>query len=621
VTPLNIFEAFRQRKESLEALSEERRAGRQSKARIRFRSRIDEVLDKGSASPLFGELATRDPLGFPGYAEKLAGLTKRSGLPDAVLCKSGRICGCGVVCVELLPEVLMGSMGTVVGETVALAAEYALEQRLALIIFAASGGARMQEGMFSLMQMAKTAAAVRRLAAAGGLFISVLCHPTTGGVTASFASLGDIILAEPGALIGFAGPRVIEQTLGTKLPEGFQSAEFQLKHGFVDAVVAREKLRETLGLLLRLHVADVGDVVSAGAVGASAGAAAGAGAVGASAGAADAAGTAGASNAVGADPGAADAAGEADKVTGAEVSAAVIAADAGIGAASDAASAAPLAPDVSPASASATSTPTITASERVALARDVGRPRIGDFISQLFEDFFETHGDRLYADDRSLICGIARFEGRPVTLAGHVKGTDLSSNIACNFGMSHPEGYRKFQRAIAQAEKFGRPVITFIDTSGAYPGTGAEERGQGEAIARCLFDLSQLRVPTIAVITGEGGSGGALALGLADKVLMYENAIYSILSPEGFASILWKDASRAAEAAELMRLTAADLKEFAMIDGIVPEPPAGAGADEAAASEAIFALRPLLRQALAELSTLGTSELLERRYQRYRRFN
>jgi acetyl-CoA carboxylase carboxyl transferase subunit alpha len=242
---------------------------------------------------------------------------------------------------------------------------------------------------------------------------------------------------------------------------------------------------------------------------------------------------------------------------------------------------------------------------------------VRDFIDGLFTDFFETCGDRLYRDDPALICGIARFEGLPVTVAGHVKGSNITENIACNFGMPHPEGYRKFQRALAQAAKFGRPVITFIDTPGAYPGAEAEERGQGEAIARCLYELSSAPVPIIVVVTGEGGSGGALALAVGDHVLMFEHTVFSVLSPEGFASILWKDARRAKEAAAIMKLTAADLLASHMVDMLLPEPEGGASADHTAA---VASLKPHLRKALAFLKTLDTSELLAHRHQRYRRF-
>jgi acetyl-CoA carboxylase carboxyl transferase subunit alpha len=259
----------------------------------------------------------------------------------------------------------------------------------------------------------------------------------------------------------------------------------------------------------------------------------------------------------------------------------------------------------------------LTPHQKVECARRVGRPHARDFINGLFTDFFETCGDRLYRDDPALICGIARFEGTPVTVAGHVKGSDITENIACNFGMPHPEGYRKFQRALAQAAKFGRPIITFIDTPGAYPGAQAEERGQGEAIARCLYELSSVPVPVIVVVTGEGGSGGALALAVGDQVLMFEHAVFSILSPEGFASILWKDSQRAKEAAEIMRLTATDLLAFGMIDTLLPEPEGSAAADRAAA---VASLKPHLLGALTHLRALDTGELLARRHQRYRKF-
>jgi acetyl-CoA carboxylase carboxyl transferase subunit alpha len=239
------------------------------------------------------------------------------------------------------------------------------------------------------------------------------------------------------------------------------------------------------------------------------------------------------------------------------------------------------------------------------------------FFGALFEDFFEVHGDRLFGDDAALVTGLARFAGRPVTVAGHVKGSDLQDNLAVNFGMPNPEGYRKFIRVLKQAEKFDRPVITFIDTPGAYPGMGAEERGQGEAIAKCLFELSAVRVPVISVVTGEGSSGGALALGVADSVAMLENAIFSVLSPEGFASILWKDSKRASEAAGVMKLTAQDLLGFEMIDAIIEEPPGGAAEDP----EPVFnAVRDFLASTLATLDAISMDTLLERRYERYRKF-
>ena len=260
--------------------------------------------------------------------------------------------------------------------------------------------------------------------------------------------------------------------------------------------------------------------------------------------------------------------------------------------------------------------PSLTAHQRLELARDPGRPNINDYIEALFPDFFAQRGDRNCREDEAILGGIARFRGRPVTVIGTRKGKTLEENLRCNFGMPGPEGYRKALRLMKQAEKFGRPVITLIDTAGAYPGLAAEERGQGEAIARCLFEMSRLTVPVIAVITGEGNSGGALALALADRVLMLENAVYAILSPEGFASILWKDASRQAEACALMKMTAPELLQAGIIDGIIREPAGGAHL----APEVVFDETALaLEHHLAELLRLKGPALAEKRRQKFRR--
>ena len=258
----------------------------------------------------------------------------------------------------------------------------------------------------------------------------------------------------------------------------------------------------------------------------------------------------------------------------------------------------------------------VTAAERVAIARHPQRPNITDYIDALFTDFFEQKGDRLCGEDGAILGGVALYHGRPVTVIGTRKGKTLEENLKCNFGMPNPEGYRKALRLMRQAEKFRRPVLTFIDTSGAYPGLEAEERGQGEAIARNLMEMSRLTVPVIAVITGEGNSGGALALGVADRVLMLENAVYAILSPEGFASILWKDASRHEEACELMKLTAPDLLSLGVIDDIIPEPEGGAHLAP------VIALRQVdraLSRHLAELDKESGKNLAAARYQKFRK--
>ena len=255
----------------------------------------------------------------------------------------------------------------------------------------------------------------------------------------------------------------------------------------------------------------------------------------------------------------------------------------------------------------------VTPLERVKLARHAGRPGTADYIAALFTDFFEQKGDRQCKEDASILGGVALYHGRPVTVIGHRKGKDLTENMTCNFGMPGPEGYRKAQRLMRQAEKFGRPVITFIDTPGAYPGLEAEARGQGEAIAASLALMSGLNVPVIAVVTGEGGSGGALALAVGNRVLLLENAAYSVLSPEGFATILWKDSSRSGEAAGLMKLTAQDLLDLGVADQVIPEPAGGAHLDPPAVFRAVDrALQAALRQVEAE------GDFARRRYEKFR---
>jgi acetyl-CoA carboxylase carboxyl transferase subunit alpha len=258
----------------------------------------------------------------------------------------------------------------------------------------------------------------------------------------------------------------------------------------------------------------------------------------------------------------------------------------------------------------------LTAWQTVQLARHPRRPHTRDFCRLLFDDFIELHGDRLYRDDPAVVGGLARFGGRSVVVVGHQKGRETREKIARNFGMPHPEGYRKALRLMRLAEKFGKPVITFIDTPGAYPGIGAEERGQAEAIARNLREMAALRVPVIAVVTGEGGSGGALAIGVGNRILMLRHAVYSVISPEGCAAILWGDAGKAPEAAEIMKITAPDLLALGVIDAIVPEPPGGAHRDwEATAA----ALRTVLHEHLADLAGRTPEALVTERYEKFRR--
>jgi len=519
--------------------------------------RLAMILDEDSFTETDHQLATRDPLDFPGYADKLVKTQTETGMVDGLVTGKGTIQGMPVYIGVMDASFFMGSMGTVIGEKLARMFERAADERLPVIIYTASGGARMQEGIFSLMQMAKVSAAVAKHGRKGLLYITVLTNPTTGGVTASFAMLGDVILAEPGALIGFAGPRVIEQTIGQKLPDGFQKAEFLLEHGFVDKIVERDKQRDTLGLLLKLHSrSGLGPGIKSGE-----------GAV------------------------------SEEHRQEAQQSLQTNRPD-------EKGDRQPSQPDK------------LTPWEKVKLARMSIRPTGLDYIESVFDDFIELHGDRLYGEDRAIVGGLAFFNGTAVTVIAQQKGRNTKENIARNFSMPHPEGYRKALRLMRQAEKFHRPVICFIDTPGAFCGIGAEERGQGEAIASNLAGMATLMTPIISIVISEGGSGGALALGVADRVYMLEHAVYSILSPEGFASILYKDASKAETAAKDMKLTAQDLYRFGIIDGIIDEPAGGAHNDF---DFVMRQVRGIISRDLSELISLPAGELLDRRYMKYRR--
>lgn len=473
--------------------------------RINSRKRIQFIFDEGSIEYLDENMKSIDPLNYPKYADKTEELVSKLKINEAVTTGIGCIDGNKVCFGVMDSRFIMGSMGSVVGEKLARMLEKAIELKLPAIIFTVSGGARMQEGILSLMQMAKVSAAVKRHSNAGLLYITVITDPTTGGVTASFASLGDIIIAEPKATIGFAGKRVIEQTIRQKLPVDFQSSEFMLEHGFVDRIVHRKDMKAVLVHLLQMHM-------NSGSV-------------------------------------------NIDKVlSGIEEVENKTQDECG---------------------------KKLDPWEIVKVARNKNRPNYKDYIDGMVDGFVELHGDRYYKDDEAIVGGIGYLNGIPVTVISHAKGKSMEENLRRNFGSPYPEGYRKALRLMKQAEKFNRPVICLIDTTGAYCGVGAEERGQGEAIAKNLLEMSDLKTPIISVVIGEGGSGGALALGVADNVFMLENSIYSVISPEGCASILMKDSSKADEASRILKLTARDLKELKVIDGIIDEPAGGAHNDVA----------------------------------------
>ena len=543
-------------------------------------ARAAQLADAGTLVPVEMEVGDRDPLGFDDgrpYPSRVSEARQRTGLPEAFLIARAEIEGTPVVLACMDFGFLGGSLGSAAGELFTRGCELAAAEGRALVAVASSGGARMQEGIASLAQMARCTAGVSMVAGAGLPYISVLADPCFGGVTASFAVQADVILAEPGARIGFAGGRVIEQAAHEALPEGFQTAEFLLSHGMVDQVVDRRELRE---LVSRLLVA----MTSTGR-------------------------------------------GE----SGRDLTAALP--DAGdrhplSTAAPRHAPAADEPPSAGPGPSVADPLSTADRERQafaaVELARHPGRPRALQLIRSLFHDFTELRGDRLFGDDRAVIGGPAQLGGSGPTpeedvwvmVIGQEKGNDAASRAIHNFGMPHPEGYRKAIRLMRLAEKFGLPVICLIDTPAAAPGVGAEERGQAWAIADSLLTLLQLRTPVISCVLSEGGSGGALALGIADAVLALENAVYCVAPPETVAAILYRDAAQKARAAAAQRPWVGTAYRLGLVDELIPEPAPGAHAHPQVVAGA---LRGALLRHLAALRPLPTGDLLRRRAERYRR--
>lgn len=600
--------------------------------RMSAHERINDLLDDGSFVELNNDVTQKDPLNFPGYVDKLDKLRETSGIDEAIVTGTGRIAGLDVAIGIMDSRFLMGSMGTVVGEKVVRLVEHAQTNRLPLVLFCASGGARMQEGLMSLMQMAKVSCALEQYAEEHLPYISVLTDPTTGGVTASFAMQGDIILAEPRALIGFAGQRVIKDTIKQELPPGFQTAEFALSHGLIDAIVPREELRSTLAHLLAIHhetlqrnnAPQPGDralLITYEAV----------------------------------QNNLERGSGTYNAVTYGDLNAEIIFEGESQNESSflprnilsnylnrkshatrkrlermlndrafDAEGGELLIGDTllnDELSSRTLDTQSQTADnkawESVMLARNVHRPTAMSYINDFVEGFIELHGDRAFGDDGAIVSGLGWIDGVPVTIIAQEKGRDLKERITRNFGCPQPEGYRKSLRLMKQAEKFGRPVVCLVDTQGAFCGTEAEERGQGNAIADNLIALAGLRVPVVSVLLGEGGSGGALALALADRVAMQEHAVYSILSPEGFASILWKDRSRAPEAASVMKMNAHDVFDMGIIDAVLPEGEAPAHENP---QEAIDIVHEYISQSLTEIRLRDVEELCNERKERFLKF-
>lgn len=512
--------------------------------RVKTSNRINMVCDKGTFEPWFEGMAVSNPLEFDGYEDKINEAKTRTGLDEAITVGKCKIFGEEAVVGVCDSRFMMASMGHIVGEKLTLAIERAIKEKLPVFVFCCSGGARMQEGIVSLMQMAKTSAAIGRLREAGLLYCTILTDPTTGGVTASFAMLGDVIMAEPGALIGFAGPRVIRQTIGQELPEGFQTSEFLLEHGIIDGIVERKNLKKTIYFMIKSHRSSEGDYSDF------------------------------------------DETNLTYKIS--EIVTERL----------------------------YTSTPK-TAWEKVKSVRQASRPQGLDYIEQIFDVFLEAHGDRAFRDDPSIVGGIGFIGNQPITVISEDKGNNPDDYKKKNFGMPMPEGYRKALRLMKQAEHFNRPIVCFVNTPGAYPGMEAEERGMGESIARNLMEMANLTVPVLCILVGEGGSGGALATAVGNEVWMLENATYSILSPEGFASILWKDSNRAKEASEVMKITAADLCNLKVIEKIIPE---YGGADEVTKEAIGNNLKSEICAFLERYKGLTGEQIRQERYNRFRGF-
>ncbi|MDQ4044187.1 MAG: acetyl-CoA carboxylase carboxyl transferase subunit beta [Chloroflexota bacterium] len=505
--------------------------------RLPARDRIAALVDDGSFRERDAQLASGDPLDFHderAYRARLLHQFQLHEHRDAIVTGTASIGDIPVVIGVLDFAFMGGSMGLVVGEKLAAAAELAVEERRPLVTVVASGGARMQEGMFALWQMGRTAAAIKRLRAKGIPYISVLTDPTTGGVYASFASLGDVILAEPEALIGFAGPRVAEAMTGEPLPEGSHRAEYLLGHGHIDAVVPRPALRQTIHSILAVwqHATSSDD----------------------------------------------------EAVRPREE----------------------WQPD-----------PDRQLPDPWELTQQVrlpDRPSTSPYIRQIVSGFIPLAGDRINSDDPAVIGGFGHIAGMPVMVVGLDRGHDRYPDEAPLRPL--PAGFRKAHRLMTLAARWRLPLVLFVDTPGAWPGIESEQEGLAGAIAQNLALLSDLPTPTISVVVGEGGSGGALAFAVADRMLMQERATFSVIAPEGAAAILYRDADRAEELARSLRLTARDLEAFGMIDGIIAEPEDGAAADPELAAQMVE--RALVSQ-LDELRRYDARQLIKQRYERIRR--
>ena len=483
---------------------------------------------------------TDDPLEFTdreSYKDRLAEAREDTGDDDAVVAADGTIDGIPVTVCVLNGFFMMGSMGRAAGDGIISAIEHAVELNQPFIMVTSSGGARMQENILALMQMARTTVAVNKLHEKKIPYIVVLTDPTFGGVTASFAMLGDIHIAEAGARIGFAGRRVIEQNIREKLPSNFQTADYLYEHGMVDIVSSRADLHDNLARILRVltHKTVEPKVIKVQTP-------------------------------------------KADKDKKIR----------GLGESE--------------------------AYDKVLLARHENRPHFLDYINGIVDDWTYLAGDRCYGEDAAMGSGIGFWRGIPAVIIGQESGRTIETRQKHRFGMANPEGYRKAVRMMRLAERFNLPVISLFDTAGAFAGRESEERGQSQAVANSIATGLAIKTPYIAVNVGQGGSGGAIAIGTGDKVLMMENAIYSVIAPESCASILWRDNKFKATAANAMKLTARDMANLNVIDGIISEPTGGAHNDWQTTMELVASA---VTNALDSLKEIPVDELPARRAEKF----
>jgi acetyl-CoA carboxylase carboxyl transferase alpha subunit/acetyl-CoA carboxylase carboxyl transferase beta subunit len=565
--------------------------------RISSQARIESLVDKNSFQEITANLTSTDPLKFndgKAYTETVKKAQEKTQQNDALITGFAKIDGVKVALAVMNFDFLGGSMGSVVGEKFTRLVEAAIQEKTAVISVSASGGARMHEGILSLMQMAKTSIALERLSQAGLLYISILTDPTYGGVSASFATLGDLIIAEPQARVGFAGRRVIEETVREKLPSDFQSAEYLLEHGQIDFIVERKDLKNKLTSLLRIHGYSPENV------------------------------------AIPDSPAALQEEQPSAKALQPKKEIAlefekplqkiqdeIKKLEKTVSSNDDKALLNKLNQQYSEVEKNIYKN--LTAIDITKIARHPNRPNIEDYLNCFIGEnkWIEMHGDRAGTDDQAILTALVEMDGIAFMAIGTRKGRNIKDNQKRNFGMPQPEGYRKAKRAFEHANKFNLPIVTFIDTPGAYPGLNAEANGQSIAIAENLKSLASLQVPVLSIVTGEGGSGGALAIGVANKIVMLENSVYSVISPEGCAAILWRTRDKAPEAAEALKITAKDLQALGIADEIVNEPLGGAHRNwEAIAND----LREVITSNLKELMSLSKAQIMEQKTQKFYSF-